>query len=290
MPQTKNEKTFKSFDGTKISYRVSGKGHETILCFNGIGVAKWIWKPLEEYFKDRYKIVTWDYRGHGFSDTPKDVDSSHFDQLAKDALKLIDVLKIKKFHFIGHSAGLQIALDVIKARPSAAKSLISCLGSPGHVIDSFLEPPIGQVIFDLGYILNAVIPETSDIVTRYLLSMPATYHIGAFLKLINPAIYGKEPVERYLRDAVDIDFTLFNHIVATGTAQTSEDVLPKLKVPVLFIASEHDKFVPTVIAEGIKRVTKGSELFIIQNGTHAALLEQPDLFNLKIEKFLNEYF
>lgn len=270
----------------KLSYRISGRGPKILLCFNGVGVAKWVWEPLERYFAPRYKIITWDYHGHGLSKGPKEANKASFMSLVEDSIILIDHLRIKKAHLIGHSAGFQVALEVLRRKPALAEGLISCLGTPGKTLETFMESFVGQLVFDIGYILNAVLPETSHLINTNLLNNPLTYQIGAALKLVNPAISGRKDIKKYLDHLAEMDFALFNHIIASGAKISSEDVLPAIKVPTLVIASQHDKFVPIGIANKMHEKIRKSELFIIRNGTHAALLEQPDIFNLAIDRFL----
>lgn len=288
MSRQRHQSSFSSFDGTNISYHVTGNGQKTLFCFNGIGVAKWVWQPLEDNFSNSFRIITWDYRGHGSSDKPHDVYKATFDDLAKDALQLIERLKPKNLYLVGHSGGFQLALEVLRRRPKDIKCLISCLGTPGHVIDDFVDPFLGHLIFDLAYIINAIAPETAKIVSKYFLNHPASYHVGAALRLVNPAINARTSIANYLAHITEMDFSLFNQLVSTATKTSGMDTLSRSKVPMLFIAAENDRFVPLNISHEMKRRAKNSELFVIKNGTHAALLEQPDIFNLCIEKFLTQ--
>lgn len=287
MTSNTRESSFKSFDGLKISYRVTGRGKKTLLCFNGVGVAKWIWFPFEKYLSDKYKIITFDYRGHGLSGRPKNSSQTSFNDLIEDSLELIKHLKLRKAYLIGHSAGFHLALEVHRRKPKLAEGLISCLGTPGKSLETFMESFIGQLIFDIGYILNAILPETSSFINSNLLYNPITHQIGAALKLLNPAIDGRKDLKKYLDHVTKMDFTAFNQIVASASKTHTEDLLPKIKIPTLLIASEYDCFVPLKVSKKMHTSIKKSELFVVRNGTHAALLEQPDIFNLCIEKFLN---
>lgn len=283
---SREAKSFRSFDGTKIAYRTAGRGKTVLLCFNGIGAAGWTWYPLEDYFADRFRIITWDYRGHGFSGPPARPTDAGFDDLVHDALILTEKLRLKKAYLIGHSSGFHVALEVLRKKPRLVKGLISCCGTPGRTLESFMDSFMGQLVFDIGYILNAVLPETSHWVNKNLLANPVTYQIGAVLQLVNPAIAGRKEVNRYLEEFTKMDFSLFNHLIASESERNSEDIFEKIKIPTLLIAAETDRFVPLNIIKTMHKKIKGSELFVIKNGTHAALFEQPDIFNLCIERFL----
>ena len=55
-------KRFQSFDGTEITYQDTGSGPVIILA-NGLGGAYESWRHFIAYFRDRYRILSWDYRG-----------------------------------------------------------------------------------------------------------------------------------------------------------------------------------------------------------------------------------
>lgn len=271
----------------KLAYTVSGKGKKTIFCLNGIGVSSWVWEPLVNYFSAHYKIVTWDYSGHGLSEKVKNPTKICFDDLSRDAFLIADHLKVKKAYLVGHSAGFHVALDMFQKRPAFVKGLISCLGSFGNTLSTFMDSFWGQVIFDVGYILNAVIPDISHAINANLLKNPSTYQIGAALKLVNPAIEGEDAIKKYLAQITNINFTLFNNLVLSESEHGTENILKKINVPTLLIASEYDRFVPMEKTIEAHNMAKNSHFFMIKNGTHAALLEQPDIFNLLIEKYLS---
>jgi len=279
------QRSIKGLHGN-LSCKISGKGKDALFCFNGVGVAKWIWNDLIEYFKADYKIVTWDYIGHGLSSHPENPSDIDFHLLVKDALIIAETLKIKNAYLLGHSAGFHVALEFYRRKPKLVKGLISCLGTPGETLETFMDSFLGRLTFDIGYIFNAVLPDMSHWINANLLKNPTTYQIGAALRLVNPAIQGAEDVHKYLNHFLKMDFTIFNQLVVTETMHSTKGFLSKVKVPTLLIASEFDKFVPLKISKKMHKDIKNSELFIIKNGTHAALLEQPDIFNLKIEKFL----
>lgn len=69
---------------------------------------------------------------------------------------------------------------------------------------------------------------------------------------------------------------------------SAEDVLEKVKVPTLVIAGERDIFTPLWLSEEMADRIPGAQLLIIPQGSHAALVEQPQLLCLAVEKFLRE--
>src|SRR5688572_1212330 len=58
-------------DSLKISHEVYGNGDTTLLFLHGWGINKSYWDNQVNFFSPRYKVVTVDQAGFGFSDTSR---------------------------------------------------------------------------------------------------------------------------------------------------------------------------------------------------------------------------
>ena len=58
-------------NGVKIHYEVHGSG-PTILLSHGYSSTSRMWDGQVAALKDRYRVIVWDFRGHGESDYPAD--------------------------------------------------------------------------------------------------------------------------------------------------------------------------------------------------------------------------
>jgi pimeloyl-ACP methyl ester carboxylesterase len=84
-PLRVDEHRVRSFDGTEIAYHTVGQG-PTILLANG-----WrAWTHQIGYFQDRYRFLSWDYRGLYASGAPDDREAIEVDDHADDALAVLD--------------------------------------------------------------------------------------------------------------------------------------------------------------------------------------------------------
>src|SRR3990167_10045095 len=126
----------KSFDGTHIYYRSSGKGIP-IICCNGFGVPNLFLKHLENLLKQNYQTIIWDYRGHGESDPPKKTKNTTVEALVKDCKSVLDTLKVKKGILLGYSLGTQVIYEFYHRYPTRVAGLIACLGTYGRPMDTF---------------------------------------------------------------------------------------------------------------------------------------------------------
>lgn len=285
---TLHEGTARSFDGTKLFYRSFGRGQPPLICCNGLGVSSFFWVYFERYFRVSHQVVTWDYRGHGHSELKKNPKNFSISALVKDCIAVLDTLEIKKGIFLGHSLGVQIIFELYRRHPDRVAGLIPCFGTYGHPMDSFYNTRLSRYLFKLTYALSTTFPTQSHWISRVLLDNPLSFFMGGLLKIMHTGMIKKEDVDRYIKHILSVDPIFFTMLLKSAQEHTAEDLLKNVRVPTLVVSGELDQFTPMWISKKMNRLIPKSELFIMQKASHAGLVEQPDLINLRIEKFLNE--
>ncbi|PWW02385.1 3-oxoadipate enol-lactonase [Paenibacillus cellulosilyticus] len=96
--------SFTTIDGVRIVYRIDGSSDKPILMLaNSIATTMNMWDGQIAEFSKHFRVLRYDYRGHGGSDTPDGPYS--FDRLGRDVIELLDVLHIEQVHFLGLSLG-----------------------------------------------------------------------------------------------------------------------------------------------------------------------------------------
>jgi pimeloyl-ACP methyl ester carboxylesterase len=276
-----------SYDGTRIHYRAIGQGIP-IICCNGLGVPSFFWKYLENFFKHNCQVVVWDYRGHGSSTSPKKMENATIDALVQDGKAVLDALEIRKGILIGFSLGTQVILEFYRRYPKYVLALIPCLGTYGKPMDTFYDSPFSKYLYEVITLIGTSFPKQGNWIGRFLLKNPFWYQLGGLLKMIDTGMASKEEAQRYVDHILSLHPALFTNLLKSVQEHSTETILKKIKVPTLIIGGENDQFTPVWIAKKMHRTIPKSELFIVKKGTHAALLEQPELINLRIEKFLRE--
>ncbi|MFC0329791.1 alpha/beta fold hydrolase [Paenibacillus sepulcri] len=95
---------FTTGDGVRISYQINGSAGKPILMLaNSIATSMSMWDGQIADFSRHFRVLRYDYRGHGESDTPAGPYS--FDRLGRDVIELLDALQIDRVHFLGLSLG-----------------------------------------------------------------------------------------------------------------------------------------------------------------------------------------
>lgn len=95
---------------TEIYYRIYGKGEKNLLFLHGNGENWTCFSGQIEEFMDDYTVITMDSRGHGKSGCG--TRPLTLKQLARDAVALLNLLKIPSVALIGFSDGANIAMEM----------------------------------------------------------------------------------------------------------------------------------------------------------------------------------
>jgi pimeloyl-ACP methyl ester carboxylesterase len=87
------------------------RGAQTILFHHGLGATSGSWAAWLPVLGERYRIVTFDMRGHGRSSHPPAGKPLSFERLVADLLAVADAVGAERFHLVGESIGGTIALQ-----------------------------------------------------------------------------------------------------------------------------------------------------------------------------------
>ena len=109
--------------GLRLHYQQIGTGPDVVMV-HGITGNLAVWHlHIVPALADRFRITTYDLRGHGYSDTPATGYSP--DAMAADLLELLDALEIERPVVIGHSYGADIALYHAARDPDRVREVIA---------------------------------------------------------------------------------------------------------------------------------------------------------------------
>lgn len=275
-------------DGLELYWRAMGSG-PPIVCCNGVGVSTFFWKYVAMHFRDRFCVVLWDYRGHGLSSVPD--DPFHADQsiprLARDlALVLDDAGITEPAVLLGHSMGCQVILEFHHQSPERVRALIPMFGTFGRALDTFLGFPQSRQAFDA---IRAVAPWLDRKAFRLMLPLyasPMAFAFSRWTGLIDRYRAGRVDMQHYMDHLQHMDPRVFLRTVEQMADHSMEAQLPDIDVPVLVFGGTHDLFTPVALSERMADQIPEAELCILEEGSHAAIVEHPATINLRIERFL----
>jgi pimeloyl-ACP methyl ester carboxylesterase len=110
-------------NGLDVHLQRVGEGPDVVMV-HGITGNLAVWHlHLVPALSDRYRVLTYDLRGHGLSGTPPTGYS--LDDMADDLLRLLDALEVERPVVVGHSYGADIALYLAASHPERVAEVIA---------------------------------------------------------------------------------------------------------------------------------------------------------------------
>ena len=279
-------------DGTRIHYEVwtpgaAASNNPTLLLSDGIGCDGYVWKYLVRRFAPEYRIIHWQYRGHGKSGVPHDRSHTSFDWVCADLEAVLRETNTPRALFIGHSMGVQVCLDYYRRHPEAVEALVLICGSHGLPLDTFHDSRILHTLVPLLLRTAEKYPSATEVLWRKLAGSEVAYQIATHAE-VNGRLVSRADFHPYFEHLAGLDPQLFLSMLQKAGEHSAYEHLPEIDIPTLIVAGTDDGFTPYWLSEEMHDRIPGSELLTIPGGTHTAPIEQPELLELRLEKFFAE--
>lgn len=113
---------FVDANGARIAYQQMGEGDDVVL-LHGLAAnrAFWFGEHVSTLVDAGFRVTLFDLRGHGYSTMTETGYSAA--SMGVDLLALMDALRIRQAHVIGHSYGGGVALEFAVEHPDRVSSL-----------------------------------------------------------------------------------------------------------------------------------------------------------------------
>lgn len=247
----------------EMYYEVTGSG-EPILFIHGLGSSTNDWKYQAEYFSMYFKVITYDIRGHGKTETS---DYSYSIPLfTEDCASLVKHLKLDSAHTVGLSLGGCIAFQLAISYPHLVKSLA--------IINSLPEVNLKN--------RRTKIQLYRRLVMVQLFGLRIT---GKFLSKKLFVHKGMEPIrKKFVEKWAGNDKKAYFQTVKAIIGWSVVDKLHNIDCPVLFIASEFD-YTPVATKVYYVQKIKNASLVIMKGARHAVSWEKPGELNEELIAF-----
>ncbi|GGB11915.1 alpha/beta hydrolase [Macrococcus hajekii] len=253
---------FKSSDGTKINYEITGSG-EPLIMIHGMNGNMRMFEYNKEQLSATYQVITYDVRGHGQSDRPY---SYTIDDHIDDCLELLSHLQLKKAHLLGYSMGSYIALGVTSRYPRKVDKLI-LVGAKAHAtVSSFARLMMEH--------RNEIKNKPKEEVKKIL-----DHHI----------YYNQEKVRSWQQLVNDYSQLDANEEAAASRSITGFDyreTLNKLPNETLLIAGRYDNLNAPEESQYIAERIPNGRMVLFEHSGHAPLVEESERFAEEIKMFL----
>ncbi|MEI9913224.1 MAG: alpha/beta hydrolase [Bacteroidota bacterium] len=257
-------------NGINIYYEINGEGIPLIL-ISGLGGDHFFWQLSVKILSAHFQVITFDTRGIGQTDAPK--ESYSLDIFADDLIALMDKLQIDKAYILGFSMGGNIALMLALKHPERILKLIIAASHAG--INQ-------QIRLFVDAVLNAY---ETGISTKQMFNLICPWLFSnSFLSDPKNAAYlqydENEPGQQPL-------YAWKNQYLAQREYNVV-DSIDKIKLPALIINGELDLFATLEDAKVLNEKIERSILKVIPQSGHLINYENPELFHEYILDFLKE--
>ena len=283
-----NEGWFTGVDGTRLYYRSSGEGMPLILN-DGIGCGGFVWEYLIPSLKDHYRIIHWNYPGHGLSEAPLDLEHLTIPDLCHNLARLCEHLSLPKAVIVGHSMGVQVVFEFARLYPEKVAGLIPVCGSYGRPLDTFHDNTLLRHVFPYMKRFVDTRPDIAQMLWTTISGSELAYQVAVHGE-VNGRMLKRRDFKPYFEHIAMRDVRLFMRMLGEAQEHNSRDFLPAITIPTLIVAGDKDTFTPGWLSKEMNEAILGSEMLTVVTGSHAAPIEQPELINLRIEKFLRQHF
>jgi len=247
--------------------QIAGSG-PGLLLIHGTGAATHSWRDLAPLLITKFKVVSFDLPGHGFTELPRRGQFT-LPQMASAIADLLGALNVKPDIVAGHSAGAAVALRMVLNGAITPHTIFSFNGAlmpfPGWAAIAF--PTLAKLLF-----LN---PFAAPFLAR------RARDNDSIARLIKGTGSRLDP------RGVDLYARLFRtqrHITATVGMMANWDLsslkrdLPKLQIPLVLVSADHDRAVVAEVARDVNALVPKSRIIPVRGYGHLAHEEAPAIF------------
>jgi len=237
-------------EGFSLSALETGQpeGAEVVILSNSLGAGLGSFDPQRKALEDRFRVIGYDTRGHGLSDAPEGPYS--FDELAGDALAVLDHFGVERASYVGLSLGGMTGLGVGLRAPDRITRMVVAAAradNPRPFVQSW-DDRIAKI--EEGG-MAAIWPGT---VERWLTDEYRSAHPDVVAEL-------------------EADFVATSVPGYKGCAEALKRLsylsrLGDLKLPVLYISGEKDMGAPPSAMEEMAAATPDADYVCIPGAAH----------------------
>jgi pimeloyl-ACP methyl ester carboxylesterase len=278
-------------DGTRLHVDVLGpEDAPTVVLVHGWTCRREFWAPQLNALADRYRLVTYDQRGHGRSERPRGGDFTP-EALGDDleAVLRATVGDGRRAVLVGHSLG---AMSIVSwagryratVRDRAAAALLLSTGMKDLITESLiLKPPAG-----LSKPAAALAARGMAAPVPYGFRTPLTHRIVRYVALSPSAT----PAQVSFCERIVLGAERRGRAATARTLSTLdlESAIEHLAVPTAVLSGTADRLTPPVLAERLAaRLPQLVERVVLPGIGHMTPVEVPLEVNGRIETMVRDH-
>jgi len=262
-------------DGIGLHWEESGSGTPILFVHEFAGDHR-SWAPQVRHFAKSHRCITYAARGYPPSDVPRDVSSYAQARAVEDADSVLDAARAGKAHVVGLSMGGFAALHLVLTHPDRVLSAV--VGGVGYGAQPEKQDQFRK---ESNAIADAFQSQGSAVVAESYAVGPARVQ----LQNKNPEAWREFKDALAQHDATGAANTMLGVQATRPSLYAMQEQLRVVRTPVLILAGDEDEG-SLEASLMLKRAIPTSALLILPRTGHTLNLEEPELFNATVERFM----
>jgi len=256
-------------DGVRLHYRVSGRrSGPPVLMIQGLGADKHLWDLQRLALAPWYHTIALDNRGAGRSDKP--YGGYSLEQMADDAIAVLDAVGVERAHVVGASMGGAISQIVGIRHPDRVRSLVlACTACQHHQWRRELLSEWAETAQTRG--MGAMTAQAA----RWVIGPRSFRRLSPAVGWMGPLALSRPP--HAFAGQVAAILAIDDHL---------QSRLPEIDVPTLVIVGNQDILTPRGDAEYLAELIPTAELVVVSGAAHGFMIEHASTFNSNLLDFL----
>jgi len=273
--------------GMQLWYDIFGDmDNPKVLLIHGSDGQAVSWRPhfYEPLINAGYCVIRFDCRDNGLSErfgkpkgfkprewTPGQAAPYTLEDMADDAIGLLDKLKVETAHVVGHSQGGTIAQVIAIHRPDMVKSLALLATTPSNTFDDTYGSPDPDLTMRFGesYIKMAKASMFMPFTRKKMIKLQKMFYSPMDEDFTTP--HGEDMLDEYI-NAYNSDGRKFNPMswqgMAIASAKSRADELKKLNIPALVVHGDEDVWIGYPHGKALADLIPNAKLITVKGGGH----------------------
>lgn len=266
-------------DGTRVHYRDRGP-HDApiIIMLHGSDSSLFDWEPWSKNLSDTFRVVTFDFPGHGLTGATVTPDYSE-QGMTKFVRDFADSLGLKQFALVGNSLGGGVAARFAELYPERVTRLVIV---DGHT-DGLVAPGKLPFVWRLG---------RTPVANKVLLKLTPRVAVeeGLNKAVAHKAMLTNDVIDRFW-DFLRMEGTRPAALIRFNLAFDTyvRDHARSITTPTLILWGEDDDIVPVAAARAWAKAIPNSRLIIYPATGHIPMEEVPEKSATDVRAFLEAH-
>ena len=261
-----------SVNGFQLYYEDRGKGQETIVFSHGLLWNSSQFSSLLAAFEDRFRVIAWDHRGQGQSESP-DEPLHSLEACYEDTLALLETLNPGPVHFVGSTMGGFVGIRLAARHPEWVRSLtlLATAADP----EPFFDKPKFQMM---------------NIVGRWLGFGPL---VGAIMPIVLGRSFMRDSKRKEERANCRAQLlanrpTIHRAVQGVIERKDATPLLVDVRCPTLVVHGEEDQAISRARVLALCEGLPNARFVSVPKAGNALTIEVPEVVESELKTFIAE--